>query len=149
MAERQRVALAGGESAEDIAKGNQYRFACDCSNGACHDLAGENGPLQKNQLKLNIFHTFSQTPRGCMAYLLCEKEHIPQLDLRELDKNDRETENNVPFMSFQKKCCFGNCRQVISGADIQTTRPRRCGWNGRFSALPNVRPCVNVLICSS
>ena len=153
LAERKRAALANGESAEAVDAGDQNRFACDCSNGACHEkerVVNErdvnaperdvNAPEKKN------FRTFSETPRGCMAYLLCPKVHYPELDLRGLDKNDRETEVNVPFMSFMKDCCLGACRQAHGGGYEQTTMVDKCGWNQRFSAMPAVCPTLNAFI---
>ena len=83
------------------------------------------------------YQTFTKSPRECLAALLCEKVHVPPLDLPSIDENLRaiDGETDKCFL-YQEKCCYGNHCKFEKTADGETKSRSICGWDGIFRDMP-------------
>ena len=83
------------------------------------------------------YQTFTKSPRECLAALLCEKVHVPPLDLPSIDENLRviDGETDKCFL-YQERCCYGNHCKFEKTTDGETKSRSICVWDGIFRDMP-------------
>jgi len=117
---------AEGMSEDAIAvylKENSHLLKCNRCNGSC--------------LEGSIYRKFSKDPSTCLEALLCDKVHVPPLDLATLDDNFRRVECETDqFFCYRQECCSGEHVQLTLNADGSRTTQPVCGWDAVFSDMP-------------
>lgn len=120
------------------------RFQCNQCSGICHETDG-------------VYRTFSTTAKTCLEAIFCPAVEIKALELPKLDKNgysimDGDQVATIPFKSFNKNCCYGQCmsRSSDSRHNTTTTFESKCGWDATFKQCPEVcfQAHCSVVICS-
>lgn len=102
---------------------NQHLLLCQECNGKCH--AG------------SVYRKFSGSLSTCASALLCEKVHVPELDLPCLDINFHEKSGEMDeFFIHREECCYGaHCGLAKDDGGILREYPK-CGWDAVFRDLP-------------
>ncbi len=82
----------------------------------------------------SVYQTFSSSLSTCMNALLCDKVHVPELDMKKLDINFREEPGMVDkFEIYPAACCYG----VHCGIDKLNKEYQKCGWDASFCDMPS------------
>jgi hypothetical protein len=117
---------ANNESDSDIAKylaENEDIVLCKSCSGKCY--AG------------STYQSFSTSLSACMDALLCEKVHIPQLDLPVLNINLEEVPGETDrFKIHQERCCYGTHQGLTDETGARVAEHRKCGWDAVFCDMP-------------
>ena len=104
-------------SQSDIKKyldGHPNEILCQLCNNDCH-------PGSK-------YHTFSVSPSACANALLCDKVHVPELDLPKLDINFRAIPGETDeFYMHPEKCCYGYHVGINTSASSASEIYQKCG----------------------
>ena len=81
------------------------------------------------------YQTFSISPSTCTNALLCDKVHIPNLELPKLDKNFTAIPGKTnDFHIHPEECCYGSHCGFRKGA-AATVRYQKCGWDAAFKIM--------------
>ena len=117
------VALEIPES--DIEKSldeNPNKIQCQLCDNECH-------PGSKYQIFIVSLST-------CTNALLCDKIHIPNLDIPKLDINFTAIPGKTDELRIHpKECCYGaHCGFETSADPIE--RYQKCGWDVTFKSMP-------------
>ena len=102
---------------------NPSKVQCQLCNTDCH-------PGKKYQ-------TFSVSPSSCANALLCDKVHIPDLDLPKLDINFKRVQGETDeFHIHPEECCYGS-HCGFRASLVGSTEPyNKCGWDAVFKNMP-------------
>ena len=102
---------------------NPSKVQCQLCNTDCH-------PGKKYQ-------TFSVSPSSCANALLCDKVHIPDLDLPKLDINFKRVQGETDeFHIHPEECCYGSHCGFRASLDGSTEPYNKCGWDAAFKNMP-------------
>lgn len=101
---------------------NPSILMCQKCNGKCHPGS--------------TYQTFSASLSTCMSALLCDKVHVPELDLPCLDINFRpELQQMDKFFTHPEECCYGvHCGLARNDDGVALSYPK-CGWESVFKDL--------------
>ena len=84
----------------------------------------------------STYQTFSTSLSTCITALLCDKVHVPDLNIPKHDINFREVPGEMDeFFIHPESCCYG----VHYGFTISagsTSRYQTCGWDTVFKDMP-------------
>ena len=85
----------------------------------------------------STYQTFAISPSTCITALLCDKVHIPDLDIPKHDINFRKVLGEMDkFYIHPESCCYGVHCGFINSADSTTSRYQKCGWDATFKDMP-------------
>ena len=107
---------------------DSWRTNCNRCNGSCLDGS--------------VYRGFSKDPSTCLEALLCDKVHVPPLDLPKLDNNFRPAvdkhgvRETDEFFCYREECSLGEHVQLTVNADGSRTIQPICGWDAVFSDMP-------------
>ena len=72
-----------------------------------------------------------------MSALLCDKVHVQQLDLPNLDVNLNEIPNSMDeFWIHREECCYGTHTGLRCGNRPRMSEYNKCGWDATFKDIP-------------
>ena len=121
-----RTKEAEGMAAADIHKyleENPDQLLCQKCNGKCHPGSS--------------YRSFSTSMSTCIDALLCEKVHVPELDLPILDINFRPKNGEIDeFYIHPEDCCYGDHRGFSADHNGTTKSQQKCGWDAVFRDMP-------------
>ena len=130
-AEKRKLEIIKAKRAEDIDDDaikkyldeNSHLLQCQTCNGQCHEGTS--------------YRTFSTSLSACMNALLCDKVHVPDLDLPSLDINFRVKPDQVDnFFIHPEECCNGvHCGLKRDNDGVARSYPK-CGWDAVFQEMP-------------
>jgi len=93
--EQQRADGLSDDAIDDYIKAHPEQFECQECHDKCHGVD-------------STYQTFSESTTTCMNALLCNKVHVPQLDMPNLDVNLNEIpDSNNEFWIHREECCYG------------------------------------------
>lgn len=102
---------------------NPNEIQCQLCNNDCH--------------RGSKYQSFSISPSACADALLCDKVHIPQLDLPKLDINFRPIPGETDeFYTHPEECCYGSHCGFNGSASERSEMYHKCGWDATFKNMP-------------
>ena len=92
-------------------------YQCQACNGAC--------------LKGSEYYDGPSSVSNLINTILCDKVHVPEMDLKIFDKNFVDTGRTDQYRIHSEKCCYGTHVGLVGRETV-----RKCGWDAKFADMP-------------